>query len=171
MTSRSSFGRRMATGLLAAHLCLGSVALAGFGLAAASAVPAAAEESLPAHGAWPGFHTTVDGESVVGAITEMSKGGGVAFAVSKGKIGFWMWKKDWTLPVGKTIPVTIKVGGDTYRGTAIVKEANFVAIENVGKDVVEQFMSSSEATLDFADVEWTLDLEGFTPSVKDALNV
>ena len=166
MTTLSSFGRRLATGLVAVHLGLGSAALAG-----ASAAPAAAETAMPAHGAWRGFQTTIDGHAVSGAVSEMRKGGGVAFAITKSHVVFYMWKKDWRLPVGKTIPVRVTLGGETYDVKGFVKEANFIELVDFRGPVLEKFLTGRKATLDFADLEWTLDLGGMVESFKDGVSI
>ena len=141
---------------------------------AAPPAPAAQGISyLSQHGAWQGFSTVVDGETVVGAMTHMSGGGIAALLMDKnGNLELLLADASWKLRDGMTIPVRLTINGTVYTFDAVAHGTR-IELSNVSKEVLQNLVNGGQAKFDVSNgaVVWTLALDGFYDSISDAVKV
>ena len=168
MTAKSKFTSHATGALLAVSLVFGAVPIG----ATLVATPAAAV-TLNSHGMWAGFYTIRDSVKVWGARTDMTGGGSAAVLVTGDTLSIEMRDPSWHLDVGSTMTVSLTIDGANYVGTATVRGRHTIEIPDVSKDVLNMFIEGAVAVIDLdgSDINWTLDLHGFTNSMKDALIV
>jgi hypothetical protein len=155
--------RRCAAGFIAAQLLIVPVAT-GFSAAPASAATVSAE-----HGAWQGFSSG----SLVGVMTRMDSGGIAAFVVKGDSYTLLLSNPNWSLKVGARVPVSVTIDGEVFTGTAVASDTDMIEMPNVTTNVLRQFVDGAKAVVDVNDGEivWSLDLDGFTASMADALRL
>lgn len=163
----ASLTRRVAAGLVAAQLMLGTACVS----ALISTAPASATTFLRSHGAWQGFVASSDGETLVGARAEMTKGGMAAFVAHGDTLTLALTDPAWDLKVNRRPPVRVQIDGERFIGKAVVSGRDFVEIPNISMAVLKGFADGAQAVVDIdnGDIVWTFDLDGFTAAMSDAL--
>ncbi|MGB8901624.1 MAG: hypothetical protein WCC90_21325 [Methylocella sp.] len=164
---RPRLTRRLAAGLIATQLMLGTASVS----ALVSAAPASAATFLSQHGAWQGFFTADDGVTLVGARAEMTKGGTAAFVFHGDTLTLVLTDPDWDLKVNRHPPARVQIDGESFVGKAIVSGRDIVEIPNISMAVLKGFVDGAEAVVDIndGDIVWSFDLDGFTAAMSDAL--
>ena len=165
----ASFTRRLAVGLIAAPLVLGTVSVT----ALVSAAPASAFTFLHSHGAagWQGFIPGEDGETWRGATTKMRKGGTTVLVVDGDTVSLILTNPAWDLKVDRRPPASVKVDGESFVGNAVVTHRDIIEISNISMKVIKSLADGAEAVVDIddGDIVWTLDLHGLSAAMLEAL--
>jgi hypothetical protein len=164
---RPRLARRFAAGLVAALLTLGTVSVS----AVVSAEPTSAAILLTQHGTWQGFSINDRGATLVGVKAEMIKGGLTAFLVKGDTLSLVLTDPNWDLRIGHRTPVRVQIDDETFIGTAIVSDHDSIEIQNVSLNVLKGFADGAKAVVNVneGEIVWTLDLDGFTAAMSDAL--
>ncbi len=165
---RSRLTRRLAAGLIAAPLMLGTVSVS----ALITAAPASAVTFLRQHGTWQGVLPTGAGEVLTGAVAKMTKGGMALFGVKCDTLTLKLMDPAWDLKVGFHPRAHVEIDGKSFTGRAIVASRDVIEIPDISIDVLKGFADGAQAVVDVndGDIVWTFDLDGFTAAISDAWN-
>jgi hypothetical protein len=163
----ASLTRRLAAGLIAAPLMLGTVSVS----ALIAAAPASAVTFLRQHGSWTGVLPTGAGEVLTGAVAKMTEGGMALFGVKGDTLTLKLTNPAWDLKVGFRPRAYLEIDGKSFTGRAIVTSRDVIEIPDISIDVLKGFADGAQAVVDIndGDIVWTFDLDGFTAAMSDAL--
>jgi hypothetical protein len=160
MFSFSTVRRRLASGVMAGQLLFGALAIG-------AATPSEAATVLRAHGAWHGV--VDDSTAAFGAMTEMDNGGVAMFLVKNGSLSLMLGKCCWT--ADSDIDVSVRIDGRTFEGYAQLVNRETIEVPDVSREVLDMFVDGAEGVVnvDNGRIVWTLELDGFTASMADAM--
>ena len=159
----SSIVRRLAVGLAAASLMLGTVS------APASAEASGKTTILAVHGVWKSFSSRSNRKTLLGIMTKMNKGGTTAIVTDGDTVSLILTDPSWNLKVNRRVPVRVTVDGHTLTGTAVVTSSDMIEMEDLTSNAVKELADGDEAVIDVneGDIVWTLNLNGFTAAMGD----
>jgi len=113
----------------------------------------------------------VEGRLLYGVETFLQNGAVAAFIVDGDTISLLLSDDGWKLTQGQAADIVIDVDGHKYQGHGAAPQANMIVAPNVTLEFVKAFVEGDTAVLDIGGgVTWTLNLDGFTASFKEALH-
>jgi hypothetical protein len=151
-----------ALGIVAALLCAPVAVVSIHGASAAEITQAVT------HGAWHGFLARGVG---FGIAAETGDGGTVALVVKGQAVSLVMANSDWRMTVGKTLPIRMKIDGESVAAEALVVQGGIIAIKDVANDVVLRLARGEKVTFNIGrnGLVWNLSLNGFSEALTDTV--
>jgi hypothetical protein len=151
-----------AGGIIVALLCAPAAVVSIRGASAAEITQAVT------HGVWHGFFAHDVG---FGIETKTGDGGTVALVVKGQAVSLMMTSSDWRMTVGKTLPIRMKIDGESVATEALVVQGGMIAIKDVANDVVLRLARGEKVTFNIGSngLVWNLSLNGFSETLTDTV--
>lgn len=135
--------------------------------AAPAPTPASTQSKLIAkRGSWS---AVLVGEGAM-IIDEFANGSKFAIvAYPEGKFGLMLMHPEWRLKAGQRAEMSVKIDGETYKGTAVANDKGILEVDGCSKDMLKALYRGRQGRIEVADYSFTMTNLADAKSVIDAV--
>ncbi|WP_395714224.1 hypothetical protein [Reyranella sp.] len=129
--------------------------------------PASTQSKLIAkRGSWS---AVLVGEGAM-IIDEFANGSKFAIVTyPEGKFGLMLMHPDWRLKAGQRAEMSVKIDGETYKGTAVANDKGILEVDGCSKDMLKALYRGRQGRIEVGDYSFTMTNLADAKSVIDAV--
>lgn len=129
--------------------------------------PASTQSKLIAkRGSWS---AVLVGEGAM-IIDEFANGSKFAIvAYPEGKFGLMLMHPEWRLKAGQRAEMSVKIDGETYKGTAVANDKGILEVDGCSKDMLKALYRGRQGRIEVGDYSFTMTNLADAKSVIDAV--
>ena len=129
--------------------------------------PASTQSKLIAkRGSWS---AVLVGEGAM-IIDEFANGSKFAIvAYPEGKFGLMLMHPEWRLKAGQRAEMSVKIDGETYKGTAVANDKGILEVDGCSKDMLKALYRGRQGRIEVGDYSFTMTNLGDAKAVIDAV--